>query len=116
MAFHVLFSVFITQSLIETFTNPNYAGSSIMGTLIAFSLAVILYLLVYSASYTSPDKVFYLMMAPSILAFTITPIISSFWEKIYYQFYEVGNNFLYIPSLQEVEIKEDEMKNNTEDE
>lgn len=30
------------------------------------------------------------------------PLFHSIREKIYYKFYELGNNFMYIPSLEEV--------------
>lgn len=34
LAFHILFSIFIAYAMIEFVTNPNYAGSSLMGTVI----------------------------------------------------------------------------------
>jgi hypothetical protein len=43
-----------------------------------------------------------LMLFPSILWFSLTPLCLGIWQKIYYKFYEMGNNWFYIPSLVEV--------------
>lgn len=116
LAMHVFFSVYVTQTLIETFTNPNYAWSAMIWSLIAFSMGMISYLIVYWLVSTGQDATFYLMLTPSILAFTITPLVFSLREKVYFKFYEFGSNFLYLPSMQEVTMKADELSNNTEDE
>lgn len=101
--------------MIEILTNPNYAGSSLMGTLMGLAVGVIVYMIAYKITYTSPNKILSLMMIPSIASFSLMPLIHALWEKVYYKSYEVGNNFLYIPSLQEVAISEEEMETNTQD-
>ncbi len=116
LAFHILFSIFVTQTLIEGFANPNYSGSALIGTLIAFAISVIIYLLVYQITYTNPDKLLFLVTTPAVVGYTLLPLFHSMWEKIYYKFYEVGNNFLYIPTQSEVTVKEDDMEANTQEE
>ena len=69
-------------------------------------------MIIFRAVYTSPDKIFFLMLTPCITAYTFVPFVHALWEKMYYKSYEVGNNFLYIPSLQEVTIKEEDMDSN----
>jgi hypothetical protein len=39
----------------------------------------------------------------------VIPFISTLWEKIYYKFYEMGSDFLYIPSISEVLVDEEEV-------
>lgn len=46
------------------------------------------------------------MLVPPIVGYTLIPFGSGIWEKIYYKFYELGNNGLYIPSATEVEEEE----------
>ena len=48
------------------------------------------------------DKARILMLLPTVLWYSIMPLVYGIWEKIYYKFYEMGNNFFYIPSLSEV--------------
>jgi len=45
---------------------------------------------------------------PSVLAYFFLPLCHGIWEKIYYKFYSMGNNFFYIPSLSEVLVDEEE--------
>lgn len=115
LGFHVFFSIFMTNTLIEIVTNPNYAGSAMMGTFFGFSICAIIYMLVVRGTFTNPNKVFYLMMVPSTIGYSLIPFFHAIWEKFYYRFYEVGNNFLYIPSISEVAVKEEDMMTNTED-
>lgn len=72
---------------------------------------MILYLFIYNAIKTQPEqvKLYYLMLLPAILSYTVIPLVHSIWEKIYYKFYEMGNNFFYIPSLSEVTYADDEV-------
>lgn len=116
LGFHIFLSIFITNSLIEFITNPNYSGSAMLGTFTWFAICSILYLLVVKVSYTNPDKVFFLMMTPSTIWYGLIPFVHAIWEKFYYKFYEAGSDFLYIPSLQEVSVKEEDMENNMEQE
>jgi len=49
-----------------------------------------------------------LLALPPVLAYFCLPLLHSTWEKIYYKFYSMGNNFFYIPSLNEVMIDSEE--------
>lgn len=53
-----------------------------------------------------------MLLIPSILGYMLIPFFHSLWEKIYYKFYENGNNFLFIPSLSEVIASEDTATSN----
>jgi hypothetical protein len=46
------------------------------------------------------------MLFPSILGFTLIPLCLGIWQKIYYKFYELGNNGFYIPSLSEIVVEQ----------
>jgi hypothetical protein len=46
------------------------------------------------------------MILPPVLAYTLVPFGSGIWEKIYYKFYELGNNGFYIPSIGERDEEE----------
>lgn len=53
------------------------------------------------------------MILPPLLAYTLVPFGSGIREKIYYKFYELGNNGFYIPSIgeREEEFEEDDSTN-----
>jgi len=106
--FHVLFSVFVSAAQIEFSTNPNYCGSAMIGTIFWFVLAFLMYVLVYKSSGTADpqQKTYLFMLLPPIFWYGIIPLGAGIREKIYYKFYEMGNNGLYIPSI--AEITEDE--------
>lgn len=53
------------------------------------------------------------MILPPVLGYTLVPFGSGIREKIYYKFYELGNNGFYIPSLSE---REDEMEEDSKSE
>lgn len=104
LAFHIMFWVFISYTVIETVSNPNYAWSHLVGTTIGFvgSIAVYLFINKQVAVLDPSRQIYYLMLLAPILVYVWVPFWHNVWEKIYYQFYLVGNNFLYIPSLSEV--------------
>lgn len=110
VAFHVIFWVFISYSQMEFATNPNYSGSNLIGWVIGFCLTLLIFLSFYKSfgaaefglDSSSTQKVKMLIAIPPLLAYTILPLAYSLWEKLYYVFYENGNNFFYIPSLSEV--------------
>jgi len=55
-------------------------------------------------------KVILISLPPAVVFFLI-PLIDSLRTFIYYKlFYENGNNFLYIPSLEEVMVDEEEVE------
>ena len=111
LGFHVMFSVFASAAQIEFTSNPNYAGSSLMGNILGFAFALLIYGLIYKLNgWSAPQQKIYLFMVlPPILAYALIPLWSGIREKIYYKFYELGNNGFYIPSIseREEEIEED---------
>ncbi len=102
--FHILFSIFLSSSQMEFFVHPNYSSSNIIGNTFGFAMCLLIYGLVYRSwlshgSQSAQQAVYLLMLLPSILWFTLMPLCLWLWQKIYYRFYEIGNNGLYIPSL-----------------
>jgi len=98
--FHVIFSVFISACQVEFSSNPNYSGSAFMGNIIWFAGALLIYSIIYKVA-TGGDtqqQTYLLMLLPSILWYTLIPLWASIREKIYYKFYEMGNNGFFIPS------------------
>ena len=110
LAFHVLFSVFLSFAMIEFLPNPNYAWSSLVGVMLGFVVCIFVYLLVFKSQSASniQSKLYYLMLLPSLLWYTLIPLIHGIREKVYYKFYEMGNDFFYIPSLNEVMVDQEE--------
>ena len=100
LGFHVVFSVFVSACQIEFTTNPNYAGSALMGNVLGFALALLMYGLIYKSSLSSgpQQKIYLFMLLPSLLAYGLIPLGAGIWEKIYYKAYELGNNGFYLPS------------------
>jgi len=107
--FHILFSVFASASQIEFSTNPNYSASAFMGNVLWFVLAFLAYSLIYkmSGSAAVQQKIYLFMLFPPILGYTLIPFGSGIREKIYYKFYELGNNGFYIPSVTESDDTEE---------
>ncbi len=48
----------------------------------------------------------YIILLPSMIGYICIPFFHALWEKIYYKFYENGNDFLYLPTLQEITQQE----------
>lgn len=118
--FHVFFSVFISANQIEFLSNPNYSASALMGNVLGFSLALLIYSIIRKTSWmwSIQNKVYLLMLIPSIVWYAIIPFGSWIREKIYYQMYEMWNNPLYIPSWRNIEndteIKDEDEQANIE--
>lgn len=110
LGFHVLFSVFVSASQMEFSTNPNYSASSFMGNILWFALAFLAYCLIYKMSGSSEiqQKIYLFMLLPPVLGYALIPFGAGIREKIYYKFYEMGNNGFYIPSVAEVDGEESE--------
>lgn len=112
--FHLFFSIFVSLIIVDLIKNPNYSPVYIIWNSFGFILALLIFFVIYDA-YSSQvwgidtkNILFY----PPILSFSIIPFISTIWEKIYYKFYEMWNDFLYVPSLSEImvdEVEEDEV-------
>lgn len=112
LAFNIIFSVFFSSSIIEFITNPNYAWAYMIWTTIWLCITISLFLIIYKFSYVISgidSKTEILLVTPPIMAYTLMPLLSNVWQKLYYKFYQMWNNFLYIPSIQEVLVDEDEM-------
>lgn len=110
LAFHIIFTVFCSISLIEFSTNPNYSAVHMLGTTIWLVLAIVVFALWYKIidlnEWWSAIKIF--LSLPSVLAYCFIPFWHGLREKIYFKFYESGNNFFYIPSLNEVLVDEED--------
>lgn len=110
VAFHIIFWVFISYSQMEFTTNPNYSSSDLIGWVIGFCITLLLFLSFYKSfgaaefglDNASTQKIKMLIAIPPLLSYTIIPLFYCLWEKTYYKFYEMGNNFFFIPSLSEV--------------
>lgn len=117
VAFHVLFSIYVAYNFIEFLPNPQYSGSAFVGNTLWFVLGIVIYLAIFNLTKHTADKgtvIYNLMIWPSILWYTLIPLIGGIWQKIYYRFYEMGNNFFYLPTEAEVNanLSTEEEKNN----
>jgi len=110
LGFHILFSVFASAAQIEFSTNPNYSASSFMGNILWFALAFLAYALIYkmSGSAAVQQRIYLFMLLPPMLGYAIIPFGAGIREKVYYKFYELGNNGFYIPSVAETDDEEPE--------
>ena len=110
VAFHSIFSVFISYSLMEFTTNPNYSASNLIGGVIWFCITLLVFLWFYRSfgasdfglDSTSNQKIKLLIAIPPLLSYTLIPLCYCLREKLYYKFYEMGNNFFFVPSLSDV--------------
>ncbi len=115
LGFHILFSVFISATQIEFSTNPNYCASSFMGNVLWFVLAFLAYSIIYkiAGAWEVQQKIYLFMLLPPVLGYALVPFGFGIREKIYYKFYELGNNGLYISSCTENSLEEIEQNNTT---
>lgn len=103
--FHIIFAIFACYTHVEMLTNPNYSSSHLIGTTIWVSVSAMLFILIQS-SFSDKDPNWYIVLIPPFIWYICIPFFHSLWEKIYYKFYESGNDFLYLPTLQEINIQE----------
>jgi len=89
--------------------NPNYSPVYVIWNSFWFIISLLIFFIIYS-TYSSQvwESAKNILFFPPILAFSLIPFIASIWEKLYYKFYEMGNDFLYIPSAIEVLVDEEE--------
>ena len=106
LAFHILITVFMCYAGIEISTNPNYSASSLVGSVLWFTIAVFLFAVIFKliGNGTEGTQINILLAVPPVLAYLCIPLFQTLWEKLYYKFYTMWNNFLYIPSLNEVMV------------
>ncbi len=111
LAFHIFFAVFISYTIIEIFSNPNYSGVHIIWTTIWLSFAILIFLIFYKSINIGVwwDSIELLLVLPPILSYTLIALLHWLWEKLYYKFYEMWNNFLYIPTIEEVLVNEEDV-------
>lgn len=105
LAFHIVFGFFISYSLIEFTTNANYAGSSLIGTLLGFGVTMMIYLLIYNMNSGKEDMgttIYFLMLLPFLMSYTLIPLFHGVWSGIYYGIFSSGSNPFYIAPLNEV--------------
>lgn len=104
LGFHILFATFISSALTEFIVNPNYSGSSLIGNVFGFAVALLLYSIIFKGTQasTTQQQVYLLLLFPPILGFTLIPLCLNLRQKIYNKFYESGSNAFYIPSLDEI--------------
>ncbi len=105
----IIFSFFITLSLMDFLSHPNYAASSLMGNLVGFMLSCTVYFAVaMGALKNDATGTLILLISPSLIGYTVTLFGSSVWDMIYYKLFERGNNPFYLPSLSELRREEQE--------
>jgi len=108
LAFHIMFTVFLSFCLIEFSTNPNYSAVHMLWS----AIGLVIWLLIFAAVYKIIDinvgrSAQILIALPPVLVYLSLPFWHGIWEKIYYRFYMMWNNFFYIPSLTEVLVDEE---------
>jgi hypothetical protein len=105
LAFHVMFGFFISYSLIEITTNPNYAASNIVWSMLGFWITLLVYISIYKtidSDITGTTTLYIYILSPFLLAYTITPLCHGIWTQIYYGIYTGWNNPLFVPQLADV--------------
>ena len=108
-AFHLFISIFLSNTVWEFTTNPNYGAVYIIGWTIWLSFSILFFIVVLNMYSTLTNEAQqYIIMYPPIISFSFIPFFSTVWERIYYNFYDMGNNFLYVPSIEEVLVEEEE--------
>lgn len=113
LSFHIIFSVFLSTNQIEIASNPNYSWSSMIWTTLGFAITILIYSLLRksSASWATQEKLYLMILIPSIIWFAVIPLGLWIREKIYFKMYEVWNNPFYTPPIQEQTQKEEDMAN-----
>jgi len=107
--FHLFFWIFISFIIIDIVKNPNYSPIYVIWNSFGFIITLLIFFVIYSTYSTQVwESAKNILFFPPILAFAIIPFISSICEKLYYMFYEMWNDFLYIPSAIEVMVDEEE--------
>ncbi len=118
LAFHVIFSIFVSYNIIEMFPIPQYSISGFLWNTIGFTIVIVVYMMIYNSTKLSSEssQIYNLMLWPSILAYTVIPLVQWLWQNIYRWFYEKWSDPLYTPTEQErleevVQSEEDLIQN-----
>jgi len=111
LGFHIMLSVFLSINQIEIVWNPNYAWSSLIWSTLGFAITILIYSLVRKGSsvWWTQEKLYLLLLLPSIIWFAIIPLWLWIREKIYYKMYEVWNNWFYTPSINDKPKKDEDL-------
>lgn len=110
LALHIFFTVFLSYSLMEISTNPNYSAVHLLGAALGLTIAIIIFAIAYKViDMNEGSSINILLALPPVLAYLSLPFRHTLREKIYYRFYSMGYNFFYIPSLSEVLVDEEEV-------
>lgn len=116
LGFHIIFAIFTSYTHIEILTNPNYSSSHLIGSTIGIAVSSVLVLIIQAAlKDTNGNPSRFILLFPPIIWYVFIPFIHALWEKIYYRFYENGNDFLYLPTLQEMTQQEASMSETVTD-
>lgn len=118
LGFHILFAIFACYTHVEILTNPNYWSSHLIGSTIGVSVSALIFLVLVKAGSNAEGATSkqLLILLPAVIWYVIIPLFHDLWEKIYYKFYENGNDFLYLPTLQEIQKQEEVMQEDVTDE
>ena len=109
-AFQLTFSTYVSVMTMDVVKQPNYSLLYIIWDSTGFILTLLIFFVIFTLSSSDVGQVEKnVLFFPSILAFSIIPFIGTLFEKFYYKLYEVGNDFLYVPSLSEVLVDEEEV-------
>ncbi len=103
LAWHIFLAVFVSYAWIEITTNPNYAASDLVWSARGLTVWAFFFAVAYKIIDTT-QQVSLLLSLPPVLAYFFIPLFQTVREKIYFKFYSMWNNFLYIPSLSEVMV------------
>lgn len=108
--FHLFFAIYVSFMSIDVIKQPNYSIVYIVWNSFWFILSVLIFFIIFSLYSNNPwaDQK-NILFFPPILAFSFIPFFATLFEKIYYKFYQMWNDVLYIPSLSEVMVDEEEV-------
>jgi hypothetical protein len=100
IGFHIVFSVYLSTTLIEVASNPHYTASHIIWSTMGVALAMLVFSIILKATDNAAiqDKIYLFLLFPPVLWYACVPLVKWIRDMIYYKFYESGNDFFYIPS------------------
>lgn len=106
LALQILITVFVCYVGMENTTNPNYSASNLVWWALGLCVSIFLFAIIYKLLGTdgNSQQIYILLAIPPVLGYMCIPFFQTVREKLYYKFYTMGNNFLYIPSLNEVMV------------
>lgn len=113
-ALHVMFAFFMSFMLLELTSNPNYAASDVIGSSLGFVVTLVIYVSIYIATIgtgveenTWSNVLYVYVLSPFLIAYVVIPLLHGIWTQIYYGIYSSGNNPLFVPQAQDMEVEEE---------